>query len=126
MATPRSCFPLCRPLRLLLILSLALLSAAAAPAQENDPVHIVPLNQRSEAPAAPAVGEDTQSVHLKPFRVDVDLVLVPVTVTDVKGRPVLGLKQQDFQLPENEQRQPIESFSSEDVPISVGVILDLS
>ncbi len=113
-----------RALRTLFRFILALSCAVAVLGQENDPVHIVP-HEKNES-SAPVQAEDSQSVHLKPFRVDVNLVLVPVTVTDVKSRPVLGLKKNDFRLFENQQRQRIEYFSSEDVPISVGVILDLS
>jgi Ca-activated chloride channel family protein len=58
--------------------------------------------------------------------VDVDLVLVPVTVTDSMNRIVLGLKQLDFKLYENDQEQQIRYFAVEDAPISVGLVLDLS
>ena len=63
---------------------------------------------------------------MKPMRVDVDLVLVPVTVVDSKERPVLGLEKQNFTVYEGNQPQQIQFFSAEDSPISVGLILDLS
>lgn len=55
-----------------------------------------------------------------------DLVLVPVTITDWKDRLVIGLNKDNFQLFENKQRQEIKHFSSEDTPVSVGIIFDLS
>jgi Ca-activated chloride channel family protein len=64
--------------------------------------------------------------HAKPLHVEVDRVLVPVTVTDVMNRPVLGLEQEDFRVFEDERRQEIRDFSAEDAPISVGLVLDLS
>lgn len=60
------------------------------------------------------------------IRVDVDLVLVNVTVTDPFGRLVTGLEQEDFRVFENKAEQEVIHFSNEDVPISVGVIFDLS
>ena len=59
-------------------------------------------------------------------RVDVDLVLVPVTVTDGRSRFVSGLQPGNFQLWEDKAEQEILHVSAEDAPISVGVILDMS
>jgi Ca-activated chloride channel homolog len=63
---------------------------------------------------------------MKPLRVDVDLVLVPVTVTDTMNRPVMGLQEEHFQVYEGNEPQQIRYFSAEDPPISVGLLLDLS
>jgi Ca-activated chloride channel family protein len=60
------------------------------------------------------------------LKVDVDLVLVNATVTESFNRYVSGLEQEHFQLWEDRVQQKIAYFSSEDVPISVGVILDIS
>jgi Ca-activated chloride channel family protein len=62
-----------------------------------------------------------QSVH-----VDVELALVNVTVTDPYNRLVTGLEPDNFRIFENNVEQEIQYFSSEDVPISIGVIFDLS
>jgi len=62
-----------------------------------------------------------QSVHI-----DVDLALVNVTVTDPYNRLVTGLEPDNFRVFENNVEQEIQYFSSEDVPISIGVIFDLS
>jgi len=62
-----------------------------------------------------------QGVHL-----DVELALVNVTVTDPYNRLVTGLEPENFRVFEDNVEQEIVSFSSEDVPISIGVILDLS
>jgi Ca-activated chloride channel homolog len=58
--------------------------------------------------------------------VDVDLVVFNVTVTDSKGRHVSGLKVSDFRVLEESRPQEIKLFSAEDVPASVGLILDNS
>ena len=62
-----------------------------------------------------------QSLHI-----DVDLALVNVTVTDPYNRLVTGLEPDNFRVFENNIEQEIQYFSSEDVPISIGVIFDLS
>jgi Ca-activated chloride channel homolog len=58
--------------------------------------------------------------------VDVDLVVFNVTVTDGKGRQVSGLKPADFHIVEENRLQDIKLFSAEDVPASVGLIIDNS
>jgi Ca-activated chloride channel homolog len=58
--------------------------------------------------------------------VDVDLVVFNVTVTDNKGRYVAGLKTSDFRLSEEGRLQDIKLFRAEDIPASVGLILDNS
>ena len=65
--------------------------------------------------------EQGQSVHI-----DVDLALVNVTVTDPRDRLVTGLLPENFRVFENNVEQEIQYFSYEDVPISIGVIFDLS
>ena len=57
---------------------------------------------------------------------DVNLVLVPVIVTDSLDRPILDLPKQDFTLYEAGVEQPIRYFSCEDAPISVALVLDYS
>ncbi|MBV8905896.1 MAG: VWA domain-containing protein [Acidobacteriia bacterium] len=60
------------------------------------------------------------------FRADTTLVLVPVTVTDPSNRYVLGLSKENFHLFEDGVEQKITSFSTEDAPLSVGLIVDVS
>src|SRR5262245_47779437 len=72
---------------------------------------------------APFLAQQTQSPALK---VDVDLVLVNVTVMDPENRYVVGLERPNFQVWEDKIAQQIEYFSTEDVPLSVGLIFDAS
>lgn len=60
------------------------------------------------------------------IQIDVDMVLVDVSVTDPYGHPVANLEKKDFRLFEDNQEQEIMTFSREDVPISIGVIFDTS
>ena len=66
------------------------------------------------------------SAHVRPLKVDVDLVLVPVTITDPMNRLVTGLDKENFQLYEGNSSQQIRTFSAEDAPVSLGVIFDSS
>jgi Ca-activated chloride channel homolog len=60
------------------------------------------------------------------FRADTTLVLVPVTVTDPSNRYVLGLTKSSFHIFEDGVEQTIASFSNEEAPLSIGLIVDVS
>ena len=60
------------------------------------------------------------------FSAGTTLVVVPVAVTDPSNRYVLGLERGDFRIFEDDVEQTITHFSSEDAPLSVGLILDVS
>lgn len=60
------------------------------------------------------------------LRADAKMILVPVTVMDRRGAFVGGLKETNFTLLDEKVPQKIVSFSSEDVPCSIGLVLDLS
>jgi len=75
------------------------------------------------------VKHDTPGQTIKPsqaLHIDVNLALVNVTVTDPYSRIVTGLEPDNFRVFEDNVEQEVVNFSSEDVPISIGVILDLS
>jgi len=60
------------------------------------------------------------------LRVNVSLVTVGVQVTDWLGRDVRGLKVENFSIFDNGVPQKIESFSDEEQPITLGILLDRS
>jgi Ca-activated chloride channel family protein len=60
------------------------------------------------------------------FRSAVELINVTATVTDRTGRFVSGLQRQDFAIFEDGQPQSITHFSNERVPVSLGIVLDVS
>jgi Ca-activated chloride channel family protein len=75
------------------------------------------------------VTKNTVGTKLKPqtgLKLDVDLALVNVTVTDPYNRLVTGLDPDNFRVYEDNIEQEVVTFSSEDVPISIGVIFDMS
>jgi VWFA-related protein len=58
--------------------------------------------------------------------VDVDVVQIPVVVTDDRGRFVSGLTQKDFQVSEDSVPQKISSFSNERTPLELVTAIDVS
>lgn len=66
--------------------------------------------------------------HAGDYRISVNvgLVVLPVTVTDRKGAFVPDLRPQDFQVYETGRLQQITSFRPEDVPVTVGLVVDNS
>lgn len=73
----------------------------------------------------PPLSQDSQDA---PFKISVctEIVALSATVRDGKGRLVSNLAQEDFQVYEDGIPQHIEYFSREDVPVTVGLILDNS
>jgi len=60
------------------------------------------------------------------IRAETTLVQIPVTVTDLSGKTVLGLNASSFQLFEDGVEQKITHFTNEDTPVSVGLVFDAS
>jgi len=81
---------------------------------------------KSEGVAKESVVPASLNTHVRPLKVAVDLVLVPVTITDPLNRLVTGLEKENFQLFEGSAKEEIKAFSSEDAPVSLGVIFDSS
>ena len=61
-----------------------------------------------------------------PIRVKTDLVTLTLTVTDLFGRYVSGLKKDAFKVYDEKEEQEITFFSDADAPASVGILFDVS
>ncbi len=93
----------------------------------TDDVHVTPRVAAATIDNPPADAIDPSlNLHTKPIKKDVDLVLVPVTITDNMDRLVTGLDKQNFRLFEGKEEQQIRHLSTEDAPVSVGIIFDMS
>jgi Ca-activated chloride channel homolog len=118
---------------LLACVLLALAMSAFAQTDVND-VHVQPreiekpVNAADKEPIKESMASLPANLnpHIKTLKIDVDLVLVPVTITDPMNRLVTGLEKDNFQLFEGNSAQDIRTFSSEDAPVSLGVIFDSS
>ena len=107
-------------------------AAAQATDSSSPQSSVKPKEDAKPADAQPAkddVKKNTPGAKLKPLQglhLDVDLALVNVTVTDPYNRLVTGLDPDNFRVYEDNIEQEVVTFSSEDVPISIGVIFDFS
>ena len=63
---------------------------------------------------------------LTKFSIDVNFVEVPVTVKDSKGNLVAGLTFRDFQIYENNSREPLKLFTVDPAPLSISFVIDQS
>jgi Ca-activated chloride channel homolog len=115
--------------------SLVVLGAASAPlTQEPRPVT---QQQRPRKVASPP---GTNSAATQPnekaapqevaegdvVRVDTELVAVPTIVTDRNGKPISGLRAENFALFEDGQPQRITNFASTEAPFEIALLLDTS
>jgi len=97
--------------------AIALLFVSAAWAVDES----LESNRVSIQPRARAVSRNDVSI-----RVDSNLVLIPVSVTDPKNHPVTGLTSNHFRIFEGKAEQKVLRLSSEDVPVSIGIVFDAS
>jgi VWFA-related protein len=94
--------------------------AAQTNSGDEPQVNITPRVKK--APGAQPAEEERRSN----IRIDTTLVLVPVSVTDPMNRFVTGLEKDHFKVFEDKIEQDIRQFSSEDAPLSVGIVFDTS
>lgn len=83
--------------------------------------------------AAGMIDEPRVSIQPRPasgarsdIRVDTNLVLIPVSVTDPRNHPVTDLPPEGFRIFEGKAEQKILQVSTEDAPLSVGIVFDSS
>jgi Ca-activated chloride channel family protein len=70
--------------------------------------------------------DDRQEPGAEAIRIDTELVQLDVSVVDQKNSPIFGLTQNDFTVYEDKVQQVINSVSSEEVPLSFGIVVDTS
>jgi Ca-activated chloride channel homolog len=70
--------------------------------------------------------EQVETLEHLSIRVNSELVLIPVSVLDHRGQPVVGLQKDSFTVLDNDAEQVITHFAMEDAPISVGFVVDAS
>lgn len=84
------------------------------------------LAQKPNPLTNPSGSLDSAPPSKRTMRIDVDMVLLNVTITDPYNRLVTGLERDSFRIFEDNIEQEVSHFSSEDIPISIGVIFDVS
>lgn len=107
-----------------------LMGVGVGAAEKKDPskTEQIPDNPRVSITPRPKLGAEaaTERRGAANIRVDSTLVLINVTVTDPMNRFVTGLDKDFFRLWEDNAEQQITQFSSEDAPLSVGLVFDAS
>ena len=98
-------------------LVLAVLCFAPACFAQDNPI---PLPQAQPTPPGQS---NSQGGSIK---VDVNLVVLHTTVLDDRGRFVDGLKEENFRVFEDKAEQKLSVFKREDVPVSMGLVIDNS
>jgi len=86
------------------------------------------VHPRAEATPSPSPSPDNGE-EVDPdaiVRVNTDLVTLNVRVVDRNNRPINDARQNQFHVFENGVEQPIEFFSTEEVPITYGLVVDNS
>lgn len=104
-------------------------AAPAGPQQKAGPE--APPSPPAEAPApqTPKSTPPPKSKKLpygKPLTTTTEMTLVNASVLDPLGRIVTGLRQDNFRIFEDGVEQEVVYFASDDVPVSIGVIFDMS
>jgi len=80
-----------------------------------------PTLSLSQTPAAPQQDDETPT-----FRADTRLVVLHASVIDKNGKLLTNIPQSAFKVLENGVEQPLKLFRREDVPVSMGLIIDNS
>jgi Ca-activated chloride channel family protein len=100
-------------LSLLAIVALTFVSTAA-------------YNQSQGPVVPPKDSPEPQFKSGQGIKINVDMTLVNLTVTDPLDRLVTGLEKEHFRVYEDGVEQEVLTLSSEDVPVSIGLVFDMS
>jgi Ca-activated chloride channel family protein len=107
-------------------------SSAQSDSDKNSDSDKEPQDEPAPTPNAkgpvvlPEDGSETKIEKGRVLRTETEMALVNVTVTDPLGRLVTGLERDNFRVYENGEEQEIVKFATEDAPVSIGVIFDMS
>jgi len=108
------------------VIAVCALVPAAWAQSSAEVVHVTPRIEHAPTQNDRAAEDPALKTHITPIKVDVNLVLVPVSIVDPANRQVVGLDKENFQVFEGKERQEIRHFSTEDAPVSLGAIFDVS
>jgi Ca-activated chloride channel homolog len=111
-------------LALFAALAFLLLTSLTASAQRPTLPEDAPPVMKPKPTPTPAPPRDDE---YEVVRVSSNLVVVPVSVTEASGQPVLGLKASDFRLEEEGRAQEIAEIGDpEQTPLDIAILLDVS
>jgi VWFA-related protein len=76
------------------------------------------------AQAANGATDEPRVGRRSDIRVDTNLVLIPVSVTDARNHPVVGIDASQFRVFDGKVEQEVVNVSADDTPLSVGIVFD--
>ena len=94
------------------------------PQQPQQRPRRVGTDQTPDSKKPPSGSEEVDEGDV--VRVDTQLVSVPAVVTDSSGRPLSGLRPENFKLIEDGQVQTITNFGTTETPFEIALLLDTS
>jgi Ca-activated chloride channel homolog len=88
---------------------------------------LAPAVFHAQTPTIESRPKDQGELPQRPdLRIDANMVLIPVSVSDPLGRPVAGLEQKHFRVTDNKVPQTITAFAMDDGPVALGLVFDTS
>ncbi len=93
-------------------------------ANQQRPRRVSPAEDQSAASSAKPTVQEVDDGDV--VRVDTQMVSVPAIVTTPTGRPLAGLRNENFVLFENGQQQKITDFTTTEAPFEIAILLDTS
>ena len=84
------------------------------------------LPSAAQIPTAPPQPPPPQTSQDNKIRIDVNLVVLHTTVLDDRGKFADGLRQDNFRVFEDKVEQKLSVFKREDIPVSMGLVIDNS
>ena len=114
------------PAILLLSLLITALPASTQEHQKQRPRRVTDSSSQTPAPqgSPSTAGEDVDEGDV--VRVETQLVSVPAVIKNNAGRPITGLKRDNFILFEDGQPQSISNFGTTEAPFEIALLLDTS
>jgi len=115
--------------RRLFILSVFLIGISlveSSSQQAQRPRRVTNGTEQTTESKKPTTGAPDEVDEGDVVRVDTQLVSVPAVVTDSSGRPLAGLKPENFRIIEDGQQQTITNFGTVDTPFEIALLLDTS
>jgi Ca-activated chloride channel family protein len=106
----------------LLMLAISVFAQRPVQVQDMPPPPVMPTPKPKPTPTPPEPDDSAYDV----VRVSSNLVVVPVSVTDATGQPVMGLTASDFRLEEEGRAQEIQIGDPEQLPLDIAILLDVS
>jgi Ca-activated chloride channel family protein len=101
--------------------------ATVGRAQQPPPPSPPPQAPQSQPPQQqPPQQQPVQGREQRPFKSGVEIISIVATVLDAEGHFIKDLPREAFEVYEDGRPQPITQFSNQRVPVSVGVLLDIS